>query len=169
MSVHRRTTALLALAHVLLASVVNAQGGNPLRGIMVSGGISTFRAEGGGIWYPQFHLAATGRSGWGFDAGIGVYSGDGSGVLVDLAAANVSASAQSSVGFMVMFGPAVVVGEGGGALGATVGGAVLVRLAPHIGLRFDVSPKLFFSSDGVEPAIGFSLSLTSLPGGWRGK
>jgi hypothetical protein len=169
MSLHFRTATLFVLAHSLLASMAAAQDGNPLRGIMVSGGIATLRAGGGGVWYPQFHLAATGRSGWGFDAGIGVYSGDGSGVLVDVAAAHVSAPVQSSVGFMVMFGPTVVVGEGGGALGATVGGAVLVRLAPHVGLRVDVSPKLFFSSDGLEPAIAFAFSLTSLPGGWSGK
>jgi hypothetical protein len=169
MSLHVRTTTLFVLAHWLLASVATAQGGNSLQGIMVSGGSATLRAGGDGVWYPQFHLTATGRSGWGVDGGIGVYSGDGSGILVDVAAAHVSASRQSAVGFMVMFGPTAIVGEGGAAIGATVGGALLVRVAPHIGLRIDASPKLYVSGYGADPAIVFSLSLTSLPGGWNGK
>ncbi len=88
---------------------------------------------------------------------------------MDVAAAHVSASRQSAVGFMVMFGPTAIIGEGGAGIGATLGGAVLVRLAPHIGLRIDASPKLYFGGDAVEPAIVFSFSLTSLPGGWSGK
>ncbi len=42
MSLHFRTATLFVLAHALLASVASAQDGNPLRGIMVSGGIATF-------------------------------------------------------------------------------------------------------------------------------
>lgn len=168
MSSRLRISIMLFLAGSAFAGPASAQDTpHPLKGGMVSAGIATLRAEGDGIWYPEFHFALTGGKGWGGDLGVGVYSGDGSGVLVDPTVTRVFASNGSAAGFMLMFGPTAIFGEGGTAFGAGLGGALLVRLAPHFGLRIDASPKLYFTGGEAEAAVTLSFSLTSLPGGWR--
>ena len=166
----RLIVSFLTLGLVLSGRNASAQKApSPLAGVMVSGGVATLRAEGGGVWYPEVHLTGTGRSGWGGDLGVGVYSGDGSGVLIDASVAHIFASPRSRVGFMLLLGPAVIFGEGGTAFGAALGGALLVRLAPHFGLRIDASPRIYIFDGSADPGITLSFSLTSLPGAWRGK
>lgn len=173
MSFRIRTIALImGLCSVLHVGAAHAQTApSPLTGFMVSGGFGSLSGEGGTTWYPMAHLAGTGHSGWGGDLGFGVNLGDETGFLFDLAVTHVFASTGSPVGVMVLLGPSLISeGQGDQVFGISGGAALLVRLAPHLGLRLDATPRIYFSgANGTHPAIVVSLSLTSLPGGWRGK
>ena len=73
----------------------------------------------------------------------------------------------SRVGVMVLLGPSLISeGQGDQSFGISGGAALLVRLARHVGIRLDVTPRIYFSgADGSHPGIVVALSLTSLPGG----
>ena len=159
---------VLCLAASLLVSAASAQKPpNPVAGFMVSGGLATLSGEGGTTWYPQLHVAGTSRSGWGGDLGFGVSFGDETGLVIDASATKVFASTDSRVGVMVLLGPSLISeGQGDQSFGISGGAALLVRLARHVGLRLDVTPRIYFSgADGSHPGIVVALSLTSLPGG----